>query len=125
MNKERKAFLDGLAADHGLPRSAVYLAASCLPESEDHDGLITTLEDMSDEYERGHWPAGADDDPQSAQLTPDPDAVIERNECGFFDLYAKGQKGEPRAWAGTFPGSIQAAEHARHVLGWVTIEDRT
>lgn len=63
MNSERNAYLNGLAEEFGLPPSAVFLAASMLGESEDYDGLITTLEDLSDEYERGEWPAGAEDDP--------------------------------------------------------------
>lgn len=63
MNSERKAYLNGLAEEYGLPPSAVFFVASTLGESEDEDGLISALEDLSDEYERGEWPAGVDDDP--------------------------------------------------------------
>ena len=41
----RKQYLDGLALDFGIPRSAVYDAASMLGPNEDFDGLITTLDD--------------------------------------------------------------------------------
>lgn len=64
MTPERKAYLEGLAEDFALPRSAVFLAASALGESEDYDGLITSLEDLTEAYERGEWPAGAEDDPR-------------------------------------------------------------
>lgn len=44
---DRQAYLDSLAEDYG---DLVYAVASMLPPSEDFDGLLTMLEDYSDEY---------------------------------------------------------------------------
>lgn len=41
----RKEYLKGLAEEYGVPLSVVYTAASVLGPSEDHDGLITAIED--------------------------------------------------------------------------------
>lgn len=51
MNSERKAYLNRLAEEFDLPLDTVLLVASFLPESEDYDGLITMLEDMTDEFD--------------------------------------------------------------------------
>jgi hypothetical protein len=44
----RKEYLTGLAEDYGIPRSEVFMLASLLGESEDHDGLLSMLADYSD-----------------------------------------------------------------------------
>ena len=49
MTKERKEYLTGLADDFGLHKNIVFMAASMLGESEDYDGLVTTLEDYAEE----------------------------------------------------------------------------
>lgn len=41
----RKEYLKELAEDYGVPLSVVYAAASVLGPSEDHDGLISAIED--------------------------------------------------------------------------------
>ena len=46
--KNRRDYLNGLAVNLNLPKETVFLAASMLGESEDFDGLVTTLEDESD-----------------------------------------------------------------------------
>lgn len=43
----RKEYLESLAEEYGLDYKTVRMAASLLGSSEDFDGLITTLEDMS------------------------------------------------------------------------------
>ena len=48
MNQERKEYLNGLAEDFGLNKDIVFMAASMLGESEDYDGLVTTLEGYAD-----------------------------------------------------------------------------
>jgi hypothetical protein len=48
MEKERLDYLKGLSDDYGVPFKTVKLLASLLGESEDHDGLISELEDMED-----------------------------------------------------------------------------
>jgi len=45
MTKERQEYLDGLAEVYG---SKVYVLADALGPNEDHDGLITELEDAED-----------------------------------------------------------------------------
>ena len=47
--EERMKYLRGLAEDHGAPMSVVLSLASILGPSEDHDGLVTALEDWEDE----------------------------------------------------------------------------
>lgn len=46
--ENRRAYLESLAQEHGLPLETVLLAASLLGPSEDFDGLVTTLEDEAD-----------------------------------------------------------------------------
>ena len=43
--ESRKDYLNSLAEEFGLSKSLVYSIASMLGESEDFDGLLTTLED--------------------------------------------------------------------------------
>jgi hypothetical protein len=47
----RKEYLLSLAEDFGIDKSAVFTIASMLGETEDFDGLISSLEDY--EYENG------------------------------------------------------------------------
>ena len=42
----RREYLDSLADDYGIDRRTVYTLASILGETEDFDGLVTSLEDM-------------------------------------------------------------------------------
>lgn len=44
----RKEYLKELADEYGVPLSVVMTAASVLGPSEDHDGLITAIEDWLD-----------------------------------------------------------------------------
>jgi hypothetical protein len=44
----RKEYLDGLARDFEVSRKTVYLLADLLGPSEDFDGLITELEEISE-----------------------------------------------------------------------------
>lgn len=46
--KNRRDYLECLCEEYD--RSAVYALADILGESEDFDGLITSLEDYADEY---------------------------------------------------------------------------
>ena len=46
--KNRKDYLECLAADYGVPIATVYALASVLGEDEDFDGLISSLEDLED-----------------------------------------------------------------------------
>ena len=46
----RKDYVKALADDYGVPHDIALLAAQMLGESEDADGLITTLEDYSLEH---------------------------------------------------------------------------
>jgi len=46
--KNRQDYLDSLAEDFELDRETVYMMADLLGESEDFDGLITSLEDYSE-----------------------------------------------------------------------------
>ena len=46
MKNERKEYLDNLADEYGIDLATVYALADMLGESEDYDGLISTLEDM-------------------------------------------------------------------------------
>ena len=43
--KNRKEYLENLAADFGLPEDVVFMTADLLGPSEDFDGLISSLED--------------------------------------------------------------------------------
>jgi hypothetical protein len=45
--RNREDYLDALREDYG---EAVDILTSVLPPSEDFDGLITSLEDMSDDF---------------------------------------------------------------------------
>ena len=47
--KNRRDYLDTLAADFGLPTATVYALAGILGPSEDFDGLVMALEDAADE----------------------------------------------------------------------------
>ena len=42
----RREYLDAIAEDYGVDRRTVYTLASILGETEDFDGLVTSLEDM-------------------------------------------------------------------------------
>ena len=44
--KNRKDYLECLAADYYVPLDTVYALASALGKNEDFDGLISSLEDM-------------------------------------------------------------------------------
>lgn len=43
----RREYLESLAEDMGVDRDTVFMLASLLGPSEDFDGLVTELEDMS------------------------------------------------------------------------------
>jgi hypothetical protein len=47
----RKEYLSGLAEDYGIPRSEVFMLASLLGESEDYDGLLSMLDDYSNDLD--------------------------------------------------------------------------
>lgn len=47
----RKDYLLSLSADMGIPYATVQFMADMLGESEDFDGLVTSLEDMADANE--------------------------------------------------------------------------
>lgn len=55
--KDRRDYLNSLAQDYNLHRLAVYQAAHMLGESEDFDGLISTLEDLGDAQENERYAA--------------------------------------------------------------------
>jgi hypothetical protein len=46
----RRDYLQSLADNFGIPPDIVYMMADLLGQSEDFDGLITSLEDYSEEY---------------------------------------------------------------------------
>ena len=48
--KNRDAYLDNLADDLGISREVVDAAADMLGESEDFDGLVSSLEDFAGGY---------------------------------------------------------------------------
>lgn len=50
MTDERRQRLLGMADDYGIDERIVFMLADMLGENEDHDGLITTLED----YQQTH-----------------------------------------------------------------------
>lgn len=45
----RQEYLRGLAGDYGLDLATVEMLSDALGGNEDYDGLITALEDFSDE----------------------------------------------------------------------------
>lgn len=47
----RMEYLESLAADYGVPYSHVVALANLLGSSEDFDGLVTALEDMSEDFD--------------------------------------------------------------------------
>jgi hypothetical protein len=48
----RSAYLESLAIEHGIDLSIVRMMAGLLGPSEDFDGLVTALEDYTDDLER-------------------------------------------------------------------------
>ena len=48
--KNRKDYLYNLSEDFGIPPDIVYMMADLLGQSEDFDGLISSLEDYAEEY---------------------------------------------------------------------------
>jgi hypothetical protein len=48
--KNRKHYLNSLAENFEIDKNTVYMMADLLGESEDFDGLITSLEDYSEAY---------------------------------------------------------------------------
>ena len=44
--KNRFDYLTSLAEDYGVDKSSVFMLAAILGESEDFDGLITSIEDL-------------------------------------------------------------------------------
>ncbi len=50
--KNRRDYLDTMAADYGLDPTTVYALAGVLGPNEDFDGLICALEDAADELAR-------------------------------------------------------------------------
>ena len=49
--QSRRHYLECLADDMGISKETVFMTASILGSSEDFDGLITTLEDMGEDFE--------------------------------------------------------------------------
>jgi hypothetical protein len=47
--RDRKEYLDSLADDLGVNPGTVYMLADLLGPDEDFDGLVTALEDYSEE----------------------------------------------------------------------------
>jgi len=47
----RKEYLTGLAEDYGIARSDVFMIADLLGESEDYDGLLSMLDDYSNDFD--------------------------------------------------------------------------
>lgn len=45
--KNRKDYLESLAAEHGIDEATVFELASLLGESEDFDGLVSQLEELN------------------------------------------------------------------------------
>ena len=48
----RMDYLESLAVDYGVPCSHVVALASLLGKDEDFDGLVTALEDMSEDFDK-------------------------------------------------------------------------
>ena len=48
----RAAYLEALAIEHGIDLAIVRMMAGLLGPSEDFDGLVTALEDYTDDLER-------------------------------------------------------------------------
>jgi len=49
-HKDRRDYLKSLADEYGIPYKTVATIASMLGQSEDFDGLVTSLEDEHDLY---------------------------------------------------------------------------
>jgi hypothetical protein len=49
--QSRRHYLECLSEDMGISKETVFMTASILGSSEDFDGLITTLEDMGEDFE--------------------------------------------------------------------------
>ena len=49
--RSRRDYLESLADELGVPRHIAFTLAAVLGQSEDFDGLVTALEDYSDELE--------------------------------------------------------------------------
>jgi hypothetical protein len=49
--QSRRHYLECLSENMGISKETVFMTASILGSSEDFDGLITTLEDMGDDFE--------------------------------------------------------------------------
>ena len=47
-SKERREYLEEIADDFGVDAEIVFALADLLGPNEDHDGLISSLEDISD-----------------------------------------------------------------------------
>jgi hypothetical protein len=47
----RKEYLTGLAEDYGIARSDVFMIADLLGENEDYDGLLSMLDDYSNDLD--------------------------------------------------------------------------
>ena len=50
IDADRKAYLDRIADDYGVPRKVVYMAAYILGKDADRDGLISHVAEISDMY---------------------------------------------------------------------------
>lgn len=50
MTKERKEYLKELALEYDVNFSDVLFLASLLGETEDYDGLVTSVQDLSEGY---------------------------------------------------------------------------
>ena len=48
--KDRKDYLNSLADDFEIDKETVYMMADLLGQSEDFDGLITSLEDYTESF---------------------------------------------------------------------------
>lgn len=49
--ENRKDYLENLAVENGVPLATVITLADLLGESEDFDGLVTAVEDASEDME--------------------------------------------------------------------------
>jgi len=48
--RDRKDYLESMAEEYGVSDEKVALLADILGPDEDFDGLVSTLEDLSDEF---------------------------------------------------------------------------
>lgn len=48
--KNRRDYLESLADDLGIDKGTVFAIAGILGSSEDFDGLVTSLKDLSNDY---------------------------------------------------------------------------